>query len=384
MASLVAIAAEFLSFDTARSGVRICVTHKATGSGVVVPFTVGTLHESTHMGPRIVSFDTIRVHMARQACGITTLNVMARSTAFDVTPRQQRMAATAAAGAGRHEKPCFVRMRSWSKAQLIHVPAGRMTGGTKSFFLMACLAILLLLLGGQSVGKPEIQVVNLGKSHSLAAVNRRQSRGAGRNHVLAGFRSIRQRGSVVAICACFLGMAAHTCCIADACNPLVLADEIRLVVFFGPQRGKIGVARLASIRCFHVIVARRARCHFRQTHALQLLGGIDILMTGLTFDLLAVDMRLVRELQLAQGFLEHIGCDILACMAIRAVFFHLVRVTRLAILVLGRQVIGSEFARRRSGVAIRAGKARLLDVEFVIELDLTRLRLVHAFQACRW
>ena len=49
--------------------------------------------------------------------------------------------------------------------------------------------------------------------------------------------------------------------------------------------------------------------------------------------------------------------------------------------MLRRQVIGSQLTRLRCGVAIGAGNARFFDMEFVIELDLTGLRLVHAFQA---
>lgn len=112
--------------------------------------------------------------MAGKAGRVGTLSVVAGSATLNVTPGHLSMFAPAAPNTYRCEETTCIRMGSRLEADLINVSTRSMAGRAKSFFLMARLAILFLLLGGKSVREAEIQVVDLRQDHPLPSVDRRQ------------------------------------------------------------------------------------------------------------------------------------------------------------------------------------------------------------------
>ena len=81
------VAAELLPFDSANPRIGIGMADIARRTRVSMPGAVITNHISRLVGPRVRSFDSIRIHMALNARRVSPLGIMARRTVFNVPLR---------------------------------------------------------------------------------------------------------------------------------------------------------------------------------------------------------------------------------------------------------------------------------------------------------
>jgi hypothetical protein len=61
------------------------------------------------------------------------------------------------------------------KFDLVHIAAGRVTGGAKRLLVVTSLTLGSFSRRRNAVRKPEVQIVHFCKPHALPAVDRRQS-----------------------------------------------------------------------------------------------------------------------------------------------------------------------------------------------------------------
>lgn len=94
-----------------------------------MPVTSDRCHESAPMGPCVGVLDAVAVEMARDARGISTLGVVARSAAFNVAARKLGMQPAARTESQSH-KVCLL-MCQRSELRLIDVASGHVAGGAK-------------------------------------------------------------------------------------------------------------------------------------------------------------------------------------------------------------------------------------------------------------
>ena len=141
-----------------------------------MPLPVYTLHESSCVRSRVGSFQAVGIRVARQACRVSALNVMARGTAFDIPPCQCRVPSAARTDANRHERSELLRMRKRFERRLIDITSSSVACCAEYLLFVARLTILFLLLRCKPVRKTPVQVVHFCQRHSLASIDRSDTR----------------------------------------------------------------------------------------------------------------------------------------------------------------------------------------------------------------
>ena len=162
------IATEFLSFDSPGTRIGIRMTDIARCTGVCMPGAMVSGHKAPFMRPGVRPFDSIRIHMTRDASRIGALRVVAGCTTFDIPSGQFGMHTTAGPDSNRHESRLSVRLRL--EFSLVDIPSCCVTRSTEGLLVMACLAVRLFSLDRKPVRKLEVQIVYLRRSHPLTAI----------------------------------------------------------------------------------------------------------------------------------------------------------------------------------------------------------------------
>lgn len=106
--SSVTVAAEPAPSVAIRVSVGIVVTRVAGGTGIRMPLTVYSSHESERMRFRIGPSNAIRINVTGGTDGIGSLGIVARRAALYITLCHLCMLPSAAANADRHESRSFV------------------------------------------------------------------------------------------------------------------------------------------------------------------------------------------------------------------------------------------------------------------------------------
>jgi hypothetical protein len=125
-------------------------------------------HEARFMSPGVRPFNPIRIHMTRDASRISALRVVAGCTAFDIPPGQFGMDTTAGPDSNRHKPRLSVRLRL--EFCLVDIPSCCVARSTESLLVMASLAIGGFAFNRETMGKLEVQIVYLRRSHPLTAI----------------------------------------------------------------------------------------------------------------------------------------------------------------------------------------------------------------------
>jgi hypothetical protein len=208
------------------------------------------------------------------------------------------------------------------------------------------------------------------ESHPLSPVIGSQARGPGRDHICAACSRLNEAGVHVAILAGFLRVARRAGCILHARKELVFPHKIGPIVLLGPKGCEIGMTRFACVRRFVAVMARHALGHFGNALLSRKSHFVKALVAGLARGLLVGDVKLMVEKKFTLGVFKcSVGGNVVGRMAIGAVVGELLLVTALAIGFLCQEVVGGDFARGRSVMAILACDPGILDVKLVREFD---------------
>ena len=162
------IATEFLSFDSPGTRIGIRMTDIARCTGVCMPGAMVSGHKAPFMRPGVRPFDSIRIHMTRDASRIGALRVVAGCTAFDIPSGQLSMHTTAGSDSNRHKPRLSVRL--WLEFSLVDIPSCCVTRCTEGLLVMTRLAVGSFAFNRETVGKLEVQIVYLRRSHPLTAI----------------------------------------------------------------------------------------------------------------------------------------------------------------------------------------------------------------------
>jgi hypothetical protein len=130
---------------------------------------------------------------------------MAGGTTFDIAPRERGVEPTTAANTNGDEPRLQVGLGL--KSDLVHIPAGRVAGGTERLLIVTRLALCRLSRSRDAVREAEVQIMHLGQSHTLSAVVGRQPGCMRRDQILARDLNFHQIDPVVAVNAGLLRMA---------------------------------------------------------------------------------------------------------------------------------------------------------------------------------
>ena len=163
-----AISTELLSFNSPGTRIGIRMTDIAGRPGVRMPVAMVSGHEARFMRPGVRPFDSIRIHMTRDASRISALRVVAGCTAFDIPSGQFSMHTTAGSDSNRHKPRLSVRL--WLEFCLVDIPSRCVAWSAEGLLVVACLAIGSLAFNRKTMGELEVQIVYLRRSHPLTAI----------------------------------------------------------------------------------------------------------------------------------------------------------------------------------------------------------------------
>ena len=162
------IATELLSFNSPGTRIGIRMTDIACRTGIRMPIAMVSGHEAPFMRPGVRPFDSIRIHMTRDASRISALRVVAGCTAFDIPSGQFSMHTAAGSDSNRHKPRLSVRF--WLEFSLVDIPSCCVTRCTEGLLVMTRLAIGSFAFNRETVSKLEVQIVYLRHLHPLTAI----------------------------------------------------------------------------------------------------------------------------------------------------------------------------------------------------------------------
>jgi hypothetical protein len=159
---------------------------------------------------------------------------MACRAILDIALREFRMQATTTSHTKRDE-PCLL-MRLRQELRLIDVAAGVVTRRAKGLLIVTRLTLCSFFRGRNSMRKLEVQIVDFGQFHSLAAIDRGDPRRHRRGQVFSGQIDSDEIGAIVAVGARFLRVARCAGRRRRSGDDLVFVYKICPIVFPRPKR----------------------------------------------------------------------------------------------------------------------------------------------------